>query len=330
MKKITLIFFLIFLYSCRDSKEIEQKVNKFLVNNKIDSINYHTLDELSSNNKINKVILTKTPEDLIYNHIERPIILKNRYLIIEKGIDALRNIIVKYDEMGNPIDSIIVNKNSIIVNDYIIEKKSYLTWLFDGNKTNHHLENKNYFSKADSTKIKELVNNVSLNKIPYYTTEDYDSNPFVKIDTCNYLILFKNDKLIKFNYSKNIRPNYELKLENILPEFSNEITTISSLKPNKFLKIDNYFATVKNIYIRGNKIHFSLTSTGTGGLHSDHYSGTLFFSVNSKLKVKMKTNITDDELKQDINDYEIYTEDFLKYYIIKNIREKNIFYFIKK
>ena len=158
MKKIIAIIVIInlFFISCRESRLEIIPVNKFINNNIIDSSKYITFEKATSLGKIKKI---PTPgSSSHYCHFYLPLIQDNKYVFIEETYlpDEGKNIILKFDNTGKVLDSITINRDSKIINDYIIEKEYFSSWFIDNDKKMKKLENVNFF-KSDTTKIQELV-----------------------------------------------------------------------------------------------------------------------------------------------------------------------------
>ncbi|WP_312767944.1 hypothetical protein [Epilithonimonas sp.] len=333
-KKLFLIFYFFLLISCTDDKWIVNPENRFLIENKIDTIRYKTYEQLLRNGEIKKISTSDSIGDN-YVHFRIPLVSEDGFLFIEKkhDKDKNQNVIIKINKNGVILDSILINKNSAIINDYIIEKNVYCSWFLDNDKMYKNLENINYFSKSDTTKIKTLINNLEENNFSIYINSDYsDEN---KIDTCNYIISFKNNKLIKYNYSKNIKPEYFLKTSSEKSiHIDTKLRTINSIKSENLFTIDNFYANSINRFIRGNKIKFNLYINGGGFPPCEKYIGTYFISLSNQSKLGLKFNnvslCNNDAINDFAKKHEVYTEDFLNFYLINinQVNWANPFFFI--
>lgn len=327
---------ILIIFSCTDDKWKSFPENKFVGTKIIDTTQYHTLEEIFNEKKIAK----PSYEAYSYYHFDSPIAFDSKYVFIEKkhSTDKNKNIILKLDIEGNIIDSLLINKYSTIINNYILEKDYYISWLVDNDKTKKHLLNKNYFSKSDTMKIKNLLNEFKKNKVTYYSTSEYSNEN--SLDTCNYIVSFKNNELVKYNYLKSIRPSYDLKIENENPnEFSEIFRDIKMVNSEKILKVDNFFAYSSNRLIhKGTKIYGSDLFSNTGIGHStgcNTYKGTYFFSLLSlKLKIVNQQICDSQSIQESANKLTIYSADFLKFYLIdlpsKNSDEADYYYVLKK
>ncbi|MGV3696172.1 hypothetical protein [Flavobacterium sp.] len=136
MKKVFfLIIILVSIIACRDDTWEAVSVNRFLDKNSLDTIPYGTFDELYLKGKLGRIIIPDTADSPL--HFDEPQVAYNEgYVFIEKKYapNSKKNVIVKLDPNGTIIDSIIINKSAKIVNDYIIENDSYISWFIDGDK----------------------------------------------------------------------------------------------------------------------------------------------------------------------------------------------------
>jgi len=339
--KNLIILLLPLLFACRDSKWEITPTNTFLAAKAIDTTTYNTLDELISKGVIK--IITTSDSDYIDNHthFSLPLVYNKKYdntkkyVFIEKKLfsDNQKIIIVKYDKEGNALDSIIVDQNTTIINSYIVERNSYTSWLIDSDNRIKKIENVNYFSESDTSKIKEIVKSLKSNHESYYSTSEYTDEK--RIDTCNYIISFKNNTLTKYNYLKKFRPEYELKLgKDNTSEFSKEFSLMSSVKSEKLFQVDNFFAKYHNSFIPGNKWDFKLYPNGGGVPQCDKYIGTVFFSLLTTPPLKIKINqesICENRNLNELAEYHnVYTEDFVNFYLIEKGIRNPIYYIVKK
>ncbi len=336
-----IILLLPFIFSCRDSKWKVTPANKFLAIKKTDTTSYSTFEELYLKGTIKKI--TTSDSDYIDNHthFSLPLVYDKKYdytkkyVFIEKKYipDDQKIIIVKYDKEGNALDSIIVDQNTKIINSYIVERNSYTSWLIDSDKRIKTIENVNYFSESDTSKIKEIVKSLKRKNESYYSTSEYTDEAM--IDTCNYIISFKNNKLTKYNYLKKFRPEYELKLgKDNTSEFSKEFSLMSSLKSEKLFQVDNFFAKNHYTFIPGNKWDFKLYPNGGGVPQCDNFMGSVFFSLLTTPPLKIKINqesICENRNLNELAEYHnVYTEDFLNFYLIEKGIRNPIYYVVKK
>ena len=206
MKIITFIF-IFFLISCETKREIET-LNKYLIPNKIDSTDYYTFNELYKKGEIDK-IKSLNCEDKVSSILA----FENNFIFLEKilNLDKRKITYLKIDKNGNTIDSLTFSKDYLIINDYIINKNSYCSWFVNNDKNFKKLKNIDFFNISDTIKVKEIVEKLKKNNIEFHSTSEYDIND--KIDTCNYILSFKKNELIKYNYPTAIKPE-QLKIEN--------------------------------------------------------------------------------------------------------------------
>lgn len=331
MKGMLSFLVIIVIYSCTDDKWKTFPENKFIGNNIIDTTKYHSLEEIFKEKKIYRPSF----EAYSYYHFTSPLVTDNKYVFIEKKhlTDKDKNVILKLDKKGDIIDSIVINKFSSIINNYILEKDYYISWFIDSDKTKKALPNENYFSKSDTLKIKNLVKELKRNKIKFYSSEYSDSNN--SIDTCNYIITFQNNKLIKYNYTN----SYDLKINNENPDdFSEKYRNIQSLNSEKLFKVDNFFANASERLIRkGNKIHSGDLFSNTGQGHvtpCNTFIGTYFFTLlNLKLKIPNQRICQERILQESANKPSIYSSEFLDFYLIElplDTDEPPYYYYILK
>jgi len=339
--KNLVIFILPFLFACTDSKWEKKPADKFLAAKKIDTTQYSTLEELFLKGVIRKI--TTSDSDYVDNHThfslplvyDRKYDYNKKYFFIEKKYipDDEKIIIIKYDEDAIALDSIVVDQNTTIINSYIIEKDTYNSWLIDCDKRFKKIENINYFSESDTSKIKAIVKSLKRNNESYYSTSEYTDEAM--IDTCNYIISFKNNKLIKYNYLKKFRPEYELKLgKDNTSRFSSSFSLMSSIKSEDLFQVDNFFAKYHYSFIPGNKWDFKLYPNGGGVPQCDNFMGTVFFSLLTTPQLKIKVNEESICEKRNLNElgeyHNVYTEDFLNFYLIEKGIRNPVYYVVKK
>lgn len=311
---IWVVLLLTLLTSCRDNRWSSKAENRFILKHTIDTTQYQTIEELSRNKQITKIITSDSTDN--YCHFYSPLIYNNQYIYIEKKYfpDKEKNVILKLDRNGNIIDSIIINKYSTIINNYIIEKDFYISWFVDNDKKIKKFENINYFSKSDTTKLKGLVKSLKNDGTMFYATSEHSSNE--NIDTCNFIISFKNNKLQKFNYLKSIKSEYSLGISNNISfDFSKEYEEISMVTTSDLYKIDNFFAKTHETYIPGNKINFNLHLNGGGMNPCNHFYGTYFITL-PLFKIKLKRinqSICDDEKVQEFSECRTFLDKSLNF-----------------
>lgn len=313
------VFIIFILVSC-NSKWKTTPVNKFLAESIIDTTKYNTYEDLFLNGKIKRIITSDSLEN--YSHFPTAIVSDNQYVFIEKKYyqDADKNIIIKINKDGETVDSIIINKNSAIINDYIIDKNSYCSWLIDNDKTIKNLQNVSLFAQSDTTKIKQIVKKLKKDKVAFYSTSEYSSQP--SIDTCNYIIAFMANKLVKYNYLKSIGPKYDLQIDGeISSGLSKKFRSINSINLEVLYKVDNFYAFYFDKQIRrGIKGSDFFSNTGTNFSYCNSFSGTYFITLQNQSNLKLKLmnrQLCENQSVHEIpkrND--IYTEDFLNFYLI--------------
>lgn len=289
---IWIIVILTLITSCHDDKWSSKAENRFLLVKKIDTTQYKTIEELNSSRKVNKIIISDSINDHNYFHFYSPLFYDNKCVYIEKKYpsDKDKSIILKLDLDGNIIDSIIINKYSTIINNFIIEKDSYISWFVDNNKEIKPLENTDYFSKSDTTKLKTLVKSLKNHKTVFYSKVKYSSNS--NIDTCNFIISFKNNKLQKYNYSNNIDSQSSLGITgDISFDFSKKYKQLPLKHTKDFYKVDNFFANFHKTFIPGNKPDFNLHLNGGGMDPCNLFYGTCFITLQSGIKLKKNESV---------------------------------------
>lgn len=333
MRSYIWIILLITLFtSCRDDRWSIKVENKFFLENKIDTTQYKTIESLYLNRKVSKIIIADSTNKYRYFHFDTPLIYDDQYVYIEKQYlpNKNKNIILKLDNNGTVIDSIIINKHSTIINNFIIEKDSYISWFVDNSKEIKKLENINYFSKSDTTKLKTLVKSLKSDSSLFYSEVKYSSNS--NIDTCNFIISFKKNKLQKFNYSTEFNTTID---GDISYDFSTEYKEISLAATTQLYKVDNFFAKTHETFIPGNKPDFNLYINGGGMNPCNRFSGTYFITFKSPYVVKLKrTNVSicDEEKVKEFSDYKSYSDKSLNFIMINDIDNQlyPVIYILKK
>lgn len=332
MKIITFIF-IFFLISCETKREIET-LNKYLISNKIDSTDYYTFNELYKTGKINK-IKSLNCEDKVLNLLA----FENNYIFLEKtsNLDKRKIIYLKIDKNGNTIDSLTLSKDFLILNDYIFDKNSYCSWFVDNDKNFKKLKNIEFLNISDTIKVKAIVENLKKNNIEFHSTSEYNIND--KIDTCNYIIAFKKNKLVKYNYPTAIKPE-QLKIENKIHNgFTSKFKTLNIIENENLYKYDNFFAYSYDKLIREGISGGDLFSNnGTQSSSYSYYKGTYFITLKNHSKLKLKLMNAEINESREHYQYEeekylfnagstIYSETFLNFYIIP---DNCNYYIIKK
>lgn len=328
------VFIIFILVSC-ESKWENKKINEFLSKNVIDTTEYNTCEELFLNGKINKIVTSNCQENVF---IQNPIVSENKFIYIEKKHNSDNNKIVflKIDKNGKTIDSLIIDRDVAIINDYIINKNSYYSWFVDNDKNIKKLENVNFFSKSDTTKIKSLVKNFKKYNLKFYSTSGYPNNDR-SIDTCNYIISFKKDKLVKYNFSNTIHPENDLKIESTISlDFSAKFKEVESISKEDLFKVDNFYAYSLDMLIRQGISGGNLFSnTGTSSSTCNIYTGTYFITILGQSNMKLKLMNVEICENEDIYEYakqalfyDVSTEAFLNFYLIHS--DLYHFYIVKK
>lgn len=313
------VFIIFILVSC-NSKWENTPTNKFLAECIIDTTKYNTYEELFLNGKIKRIITTDS--HATYTHFATPIVTEDKFIFIEKKYyqDIGKNVIIKIDKNGETVDSIIINKNSAIINDYIIDKNSYCSWFINNDKNMKNLENVNFFSKSDTTKITALVKTLNKNKVQFFSTSGYSNEN--SIDTCNYIISFISNKLIKYNYLKSIGPEYDLQIKSIISsKFSTKFRNIKSINSENLFKVDNFYAySLDKLIRRGISGSDFFSNTGTSISYCNSYDGTYFITLlnqsNLKLKLMNKQICENRSIHEFAKKNDVFTEDFLNFYLI--------------
>lgn len=175
------------MISCREDSWEVVSTNKFLSENSIDTADYKTFDELSLKKELSKIVIPDTTGNGKHLHFDEPEVSLDGCVFIEKILpNSKKNIIVKYDYEGKPADSILINKNAEIINDYIIENDFYISWFIDGDK-----------------KMKKVTNELKSNN---ENTHQF-SNNFTEIDLRNSEGLVKVDNFFAKTHEKLIKGN---------------------------------------------------------------------------------------------------------------------------
>jgi hypothetical protein len=307
------------IFSCNDRWEVTT-VNKFLLKSVIDTSEYKSYEELIANGKIREILKENTLPGFTY--FDLPIVSKDGFVFIEKkvGFPKDKNMIIKIDKNGEIVDSIIISRNFTVLNDYIIDKEHYCTWLVDNDKEMKKMENINYFAASDETKVMSLIKKLNNSNKLYYSTFRGSDN--FRLDTCNYIITFKGNKPVKHNYLKEIRLDYQLQKKNLmLQTFSTKLNYIHSIKPDSLFKVDNFFANYyQKLTRRGTSANDLFSNTGTNFTYCNSYSGTFFLSLFGNSNLKLKLNNAKVCESRSLNEIpqrnDGYTESFLNFYII--------------
>jgi hypothetical protein len=317
MKKTLLFLTLLIIFSCTEDKWESFPENKFIDSNILDTTQYHNIKQEFNGRKIR----SPSFEAYSYYHFYSPMALDNKYVFVEKkhSTDKNKNVIIKLNKKGEIVDSITINKYSEVINNYILERDYYISWLIDNDKTKKTLINKNYFIKSDTLKIKDLVKNFKKNKVAYWSTDEYDNTS--SIDTCNYIISFEDNKLFKYNYSRKIRTRTDLKIKNENPDkFSERFKKIEELDSENYIKVDGFFAyTSDRLVSKGTKIQPSdlFSNTGVQVTPCNAYKGTYFFTIlGLKLKIANQRVCEHKSIQESFNKITIYSADFLDFYIL--------------
>ena len=322
------IFVIFIIISCTDDKWKITPQNKFLGQKTIDTTMYSTYDNLSFQKKITKISTSDSLSNETKTSFRLPLVSTDRYVFIAKKCfaDYRKQVFLRLNKNGDIQDSIIINKNVIIANDYIIDDDFYYSWFIDNSTAKKNFKNINYRSDADSANVKAIVANLRENKVPFIlSTNDYEN------DVANYIITFTNNSLTRYIYSANISKKYlDIPDDRLIQ--SKKIKNLGSIKSDVLFKVDNFFAKSYNEFIQGNKIK-GFNPTG-GHSECDKYLGTYYITLSNKAKLKLK--IKDDNLCKgfDISEFskyqDVYTEDFLNFYLINVNQEewKNPVYYV--
>lgn len=321
MKIITFIF-IFFLISCETKREIET-LNKYLIPNKIDSTDYYTFNELYKKGEIDK-IKSLNCEDKVSSILA----FENNFIFLEKisNLDKRKITYLKIDKNGNTIDSLTFSKDYLIINDYIINKNSYCSWFVNNDKNFKKLINIDFFNISDTIKVKEIVEKLKKNNIEFHSTSEYDIND--KIDTCNYILSFKKNELVKYNYPTTIKPE-QLKIENKINNgFTSKFKALNIIENENLYKYDNFFAYSYDKLIREGISGGDLfNNNGTQSSSSSYYKGTYFITLKNRSNLKLKLINSEIDENKEYYVYEdekylfnagptIYSETFLNFYII--------------
>lgn len=328
--RIIAILFIFSLISC-DSKWKTTPVNKFLSEKNIDTTQYKTYEELFSQKKINRIITSNHNENV---HIYKPLVLENKFVFIEKKLnsDDKKLVFLKIDKDGETIDSLVISRYYSIIDDYLVDKNSYCSWFIDNDKKIKPLKNIDYFSKSDSTNIKSLVNKINKNNLKFHSTSEYDMH---RIDTCNYIILFKNGILEKYNFSKTINLEEYLGTKKTIyqDDFSSRFEILNSINTEELFEYDNFYAHSYDEQIRegiGAGDLFSNTG-GTSISYCNSYYGTCFITLQNKSNLKLKLmneQICESEEPYKYTEATVYTESFLNFYLTRS--DVYHYYIVKK
>lgn len=333
--KITLILIIPFLISCTRSGWKVDKPNKFLIENPIDTSAYKTIQELYAAQKVEKILVS---DQINYNsNFVTPLVSNNKNVFFEKRYfpDYNKNVIVKLNQDGKIVDSIVINTDSRFINDFIVEKEYYISWFIDGNKSKKEFKNVNYFAKSDIKTIKKLVKSLQKNNDLYHASLEFTLRG--NMDTCNYIITFKNNKLIKYNYLKSISPEYDLKItKDNSSRFSKNFKALPLINSSSLYRVDNYFLRTHHTKLSGvdSKTLYP-TNTGTYPQFCNTLHGTSFITVliEPELKLKnMKHSICDTKSFEEFSEsYVTYSEESLNFYLITwNVYPDNDMYIINK
>lgn len=314
--KTIIIIFSFFLISCSSKWETEV-INEFLSNKKIDTTEYKTYDELNAKGLITKIKTMNCNENA---YIFNLLVSENECVYIEKrhpsGFD--KSIFLKINNKGNIVDSLIFKRGSSIINDYIIYKNSYCSWLIDSNKNFKPLKRVSYFSKSDSIYLKSLVKKINTNNLKFYTRTEYGN------DSISSIMLFKDNEIEMHYYSSNSNLSKQLIIKDTISEgFSSKFKELNTIKTNIFLKYDNFYAFSYDKQTRKGISGGSLFSnTGTSMSYCNSYNGTYFLTLQNKSKIKLK--LMNEQICESNEAYEysgeaiVYTENFLNFYLIQN------------
>lgn len=324
--RIITIFFIFFLISC-SSKWENEPINEFLSEKKVDTTEYYTYDELFKTGKINKIKSLNCNQNVfIYNIL----VSENECVYIEKRhtSEAGKTIFLKIDKNGEIIDSLTISRGSKIINDYILDKNTYCSWLVDTNKKFKPLKNINYFSKSDSINLKSQINEINKNNLKFYTSSEYSN------DSISYILLFKNNELEKHNYFSTNNLSEKLIIKDTITEgFSSRFKELNSINTNEFFNYDNFYAYSYDKQIREGISGGDLfNNTGTDRSYCNSYNGTYFITLQNKSNLKLK--LMNEQLCESKDVYEytgeanIYTESFLNFYLIHN--DVYHYYIVKK
>jgi hypothetical protein len=330
MKIIFILFVFFFVISC-ESKWENKPVNEFLSEKIIDTTQYIGYEELSSDKKINKITTSNCNENVfIYNTL----VLEKKFIFIERKLNSNGDKVVflKIDKEGEKMDSLIINRNSIIVNDFIVDKNSYCSWFVDNDKKFKALKNVDYLSKSDSTNIKSLVDKINKNNLKFYSVSEYDVDS--RIDTCNYILLFKNNALEKYNIPRTA--DYEEHLgtnDKISQGFSSRFEKLNAINPDELFRYDNFYAYSYDKKVRDGISGGDLFSnTGTTVSYCNSYNGTYFITLQNKSNLKLK--LMNEQICESKDAYgyagqvELYTESSLDFYLIHS--DVYHYYIVKK
>ena len=329
------ILIILAITSCTNDTQKITSLGKFIGNQEIDTTLYNTYDDLAIQKKIIKISTSDSLANDIGTSFRLPLVSTDKYVFIAKKCmtDYGKQVFLRLNKDGDIQDSIIVNKNVVIFDDFIIDDDFYYSWFLDNNIAMKKIKSINY-SDVDSLKLKDLIIEINKNKTPF--TKGYDF--YDKTGTENYLITFANNNLVKYYYSANLSKKYSNRL---LLDYNDDnkaykkTKDLGSIKSDNLFKVDNFFAETYNEFIEGNSIK-GFNPTG-GSSDSDKYVGTYFFTLSNKANLKLKINNEELRKSNNISDFakyqEVYTEDLLNFYLINvNFQDwKNpVFYVIPK
>lgn len=328
--KIIRVFFIFLVISC-SSKWENVPVNEFLSEKKIDTMEYSTYDELFSTRHLHKIKSRNCHENAFMFDI---LVADMEYVYLEIGDENEldKAIFLKINKHGEIIDSLKINRSSKIINDYIFDNNSYCSWLIDANKDFKPLENIDYFSSTDSTKLKSLIHDINQNNPKFYLKSRYGN--FNQLDTCNYFILFKKNKLEKHNFLSTLDLREQLKIPDTITDFfSSRFKELKSIDSNEFFNYDNFYAFSFDKEIRKGISGGSLFSnTGTSRSYCNSYNGTYFITLLNKSKLKLK--LMNEQICKSNESYKysgqtiVYNESYLDFYLIQS--DVYHYYIVKK
>ena len=293
----------IFLILRYESKEHITPINRFIRNEKIDTLQYKTWEQLEQEGKVTKIWYT---EPILFSALLDKVTLD---AILPK-YDTLNNTIVfmKYNKDGFASDSLVLPKDFQEIDKYLTNGKQYTSWLLNGNKTLHPVIQ----IQGDSINLKKTAERITAKRLPYkaiselrdYTDAEYDSisklneksegaTTFVTepVFSKNYLVFSEGGKIYGLNLVKNnlniydylkISDQIERKTPNNYMDFAVYLTADS------FAEIDNFFAKTKtNVASRGLSLNIN-----NRYVLGDYYTGTEFKTLkvgNHILKIKKHT-----------------------------------------
>ncbi|UGS19920.1 hypothetical protein [Flavobacterium cyclinae] len=318
--KIVLAFFSVFLISC-SSKWENEPINAFLTDTKIDTTTYFTYDELTKKGLITKIKTENCNENVfIYNNF----ISASGDVYIEKRHpkELGMTLLFKINKNGVVADSLLVSRGAKIFDDYIFYKNNVCSWLVDADKNYKPLKNIDYFNAKDSLKLQSLVKEINTNQIKFYVTTEYSGDS--RLDTCNYILLFKKDIIEKHNFYSTIELSDDLPIKDTVTEgFSKRFKELDYINSNTLFQFDNFYAFSFDKQTRKGISGGSLFSnTGTSMSYCNSYNGTYFITLKNKKRVKLK--MMNEQLCESADLYEysgeaqIYTHQDINFYLIHN------------